>query len=809
MTQHTRKNRTVSTLSKNAHRSRRWRRVVLSLLIATTSTGNMAPLLAGDPSLPVYIANKADVSQLISTAEVVQPTVFALVEDKTEDKTNKPSAKGKTNVAGAPSKSEITNLNPQVTSSLTADPRPIAYISLTEARARVLNSNPQLDALSAALAAVSENVTIADSLFDGQVGLDIQGGKLDRQLPTSVGTFGSTDTDLQTDFLRSLSGNMLSYSQRTRTGGEFLLGYNNDYQFLDPAGSAVLVNPAWDADLNFRYSQRLLQGRRRVVNEAPIRLAQMIYSSQSSELRGIINRNFRDVEVAYWNYAGLYKELEAVRESTARFKVLVDSEKARLEAKQSTLVNVAQADTLYQTQRVAELELKRLTDVAAVELLRLMGNPQGTTVQLVPTDLPQLHSQLNVDEGMIQSGFRPELEAQRMVIRQAKLQVLQARDLIRPDLRANFGYTLNGLDSRLDDALDTVTTANYQDFFVGFEFRQFVGRRAAYARARQACQLFASESARLDAFRRDIFAEVQTAAANVAVLEASLAVQAERLEAALAQSKGRRDIYAEKKTDIDLLLRADQSLIESEREAIRAAYAYQQSLSRYRYATGTIDQFALGLNPTLEGSLESFNEMPVPMDAVELPPAPPKPSDSKEKAEAKTQNAPKPVEVKPEAPKPEAPKPVEVKPAVENPAKVVPDAKAQSSQAPANEFAPVVSTPYVPSWISQPSSEGPLETYPQVVVEKIPTDPKPAEVSVPSKDKELSWSDIFEPAAMLPSPDYSASTPAVPNPSGLAYPEVVVADLNQAKPKATSDQVKPQVEQPLPKVHVSPLKFER
>ncbi|WP_160168208.1 TolC family protein [Novipirellula maiorica] len=794
---------TTDPRNASAVRSTRWRRALLGVLIATTGGGNLTPVLAGNPTSPFFTASRIH--------GTVQTTTFADEAGNPGPYSNQPESVQAFAASAAMGGNSIV------------DERPVVYLSLAEARARVIDSNPELDSLSNALAAIAEEVTIADADFDGVVGVDIEGGKLDRQLSNSVATFGLPTRDLQTDYLRSLSGNMLSYSKRTRTGGEFLLGYDTGYNFLSPVGSDVLVNPAWDADLNFRFSQQLAQGRRRVINESPIQLARYAYMSLSAELRAEINTAFRDVELAYWEYAGRYAEYQVAEESTARFKELVDSERGRLEQRESTIVDVAQADELYQTARFNALELRRTAEVAAVELLRLMGDYRGRTIRLVPTDQPQVDLSLHFDEGMVQSGFRPEVEAQRTLVRAARLQILQARDLLRPDIRANFGYTQNGLENQLDDALETAFDGNYQDWFVGFEFRQSVGQRAAYARARQACRQLAAQQSQLDAIRRDIYAEVNAAAVEIELLHESLEIAEARVASATAQSDGRRQLYDTNKATIDLLLRNDQTLVDAQRASIQAIYAYQQAQTEWRFATGTIDRSALGLETTLDASLQSFEMIPSSVgesgNAGSELPTPSVPAE----ANAAEANAAEPQAAEAEAAEPTSDRDADAAPIQEAPpappaAKPKADDQAAISSEP---FAPVVSHPYRPSWISGSAGAGPIESYPQVVVGKppvkaisdeSPSTPMQQATSSPrlmSPDQVEGWSEMFS-AEPIGS---AAARPETVDPAG--FPEVVVAkrDGSQSKAQSEADALQAEIEaraaELLPEVHVSPLKFQR
>ena len=584
-----------------------FRRAVLSTLIATLGTGNALPVAASDSNFPhVYIGSAAvpsDPSAPVSPIEQVARSLPAGINlSETDD--------------------------PQVISS---DDRPSFRVSLAEARSRVFNSNPELDAFSSALAAVAEGATIADAAFDGQIGMSIRAGKNDRQRADQVATLGLPSTDLQTDFIESEDGNLFSYTRRTRTGGQFLLGYGNEYRFLDPIGPQVLVNPAWEADINFRYSQQLFQGRRREVNEAPIRLVQLEYASLSHDLRALVNTYFRDVEVAYWTFAGQFKALQAAADATKRFEQLLNDERARLEEQETTTVDVAQVDERYQTIRLLELELRRAVKLASVELMRLMGDPQGSTVDIIPVDIPGNVQTIDFHQGMMQAGFRPELDAKRDLIRLARTELLVARDALRPNLSANFGYTMNGLENRLDDAIDTLLDGDYQDWFIGLEFQQPVGNRAAYAGVRRACRLVSSYQAELETVRRDVYAQVHAAAVDLDIAEQALAINEQRVLAAQQQVDGRRELYDNNKGTVDLLVRSEQALVDAQVESINAIFAYQQALSQWRFATGAIDQTAFGLEPSITGQAESIHLSPTngePTEAAEpvgeeIPPAPP------------------------------------------------------------------------------------------------------------------------------------------------------------------------------------------
>ena len=115
---------------------------------------------------------------------------------------------------------------------------------------------------------------LEEAVFDPVFTINPVGGRYNRQLATQVQSLSTTTNVLKTGFLIPGSSlNQVYLEKLYRTGGKVQIGVGQNLQQFSPAGTFVLVNPAWQSSVNLIAEQPLLRGRGPDWNEAPLRIA--------------------------------------------------------------------------------------------------------------------------------------------------------------------------------------------------------------------------------------------------------------------------------------------------------------------------------------------------------------------------------------------------------------------------------------------------------------------------------------------------------------------------------------------------------
>lgn len=386
--------------------------------------------------------------------------------------------------------------------------------------------------------------------------------------------------------------NMLGFGKRLATGGIARVNYSLGYNNINPVNVFTAVNPAWQSSVNLTMQQPILQGAGVEFNRAPILIARAIYEQTLKDFQTQVNTLLRDVEIAYWQLTFTYYDLDSRQKGMEQALATWQKEKNKFEVGTGSKPDVAQAREQFEFFRAARLQA--LTRVLAAErdLRRVMGLPPDDDRQIVTKDQPLIaeyapHWQAGVLEAM---ELRPELAAERFVIRALELQVLQAKNGLLPDLTANGTYSVTGLDNQWDKSIDVLTDNRYTTWTLGFRYTQQIGERSAHAEVRRAQLALGRGRANLRNLEHTYICDLHEAYQNVISNYELIQVQKDRREAAAQQLQAREQFYKQGKTTIDVLLQAQTTFADALRDEAQAIVNYNQSIIRWEFVRGTIVQ---------------------------------------------------------------------------------------------------------------------------------------------------------------------------------------------------------------------------
>lgn len=426
----------------------------------------------------------------------------------------------------------------------------------------------------------------AKAVFDPVKGVAAYGGQSDVQVRSEIQSFGSVADFLDTNYLRPFNRpNNLYLRRNLVSGGQAELGFSTDYEDYFPQGDQLIVNPGWDSALNFQFDQPLMRGLGADSSLAPVKIAQAKYSQSRYNFMAQIRALSRDIELAYWEFASAERSHQVAKQLLTQVQSLLDEESRRAELGQSALPNVLQVKSLYEEFRVLEMEQGQLRDIAESRLRQIMGvdlclAPESqmyappinfNCLPLEATDNGEPDSASQPFEATLPFALqRPEVLAQRAVLKAAQADLLRARNDLKPDLSARVNYSVNGLDENLGNSIRTIARHEYNTWAVGVVYERPFGLRTAKADSDRAELTIAQETARLSQIEFDISHAVRRAEDTLNSAESILAGQERRVNVAQEQLDAYSALYKEGRVDIFLRVESERTLAAAKLEMVEA-----------------------------------------------------------------------------------------------------------------------------------------------------------------------------------------------------------------------------------------------
>ncbi len=277
---------------------------------------------------------------------------------------------------------------------------------------------------------------------------------------------------------------------------------------------------------------------------------------------------------------------------------MLDEESRRAELGQSALPNVLQVKSLYEEFRVLEMEQAQLRDIAESRLRQVMGVDLCLAVEsqmyapafdmnclpLKATEEGEASSALQPVEATLPFALqRPEILAQRAVIKAAQADLCRARNDQRPDLSARVNYSVNGLEDNLGSSIRTISRHEYNTWAVGLLYERPFGLRSVKADFRRAQLTISQETARLNQIEFDISHAVRRAEDKLRAAESILAGQERRVEVAQEQLNAYTALYKEGRVDIFLRVESERTLASAKLQMVEAWRDKQFAIAERNY----------------------------------------------------------------------------------------------------------------------------------------------------------------------------------------------------------------------------------
>lgn len=355
----------------------------------------------------------------------------------------------------------------------------------------------------------------------------------------------------------------------------------------------ALLNPAYNADLEFSLSHNLLRGAGRQANALSIRIAD--YNRQQSEARAKLEiiRQLAAADRAYWRLYAARQALDVrarqyelaerqLGRATRRFEAgaVAEVEVARAEsglAERLRDIMVAQNSVL-----LAQRALKRLMNMPGLDVdtpqhIVTMTDPEPLYYELIPEKLAAdaLDSRMELLELELQIATEEAIEAVR-------------RNEALPLLSASFLYRINGLGDEFHRAVRVVRNNDYEDWEIGVNAEFPLGNEQRRAAVEQAVLTRLRTLASRETRRQTVRLEVLDAVDNID--SGWQQILAARQAVALNERtlRAEESLFESGRSTSTEVLDADARLADARLRDIQAVVEYQIAQVDLALATGTM-----------------------------------------------------------------------------------------------------------------------------------------------------------------------------------------------------------------------------
>jgi outer membrane protein TolC len=399
------------------------------------------------------------------------------------------------------------------------------------------------------------------------------------------------------------------------TGGIAGITFDVPYQFTN---LNARVNPSYSPTLQFQFEQPLLQGFGVEINQLRsshpgstqtsfptagrvegILITRLRYDQERAEFERLVHMQVLNVEAAYWNlyaaYYNLYARTVGLTQAADVLRVL----KARAVGGKDRPLIEAQFRGQFE-----QFRSQRVTAVGQVleserKLRRLMGLPVEDGFRLVPADGPTLdRHQPDWNSAVRETlGLRPELVLARQDLKFRQLDLINQKNLLLPDLRSTFSYTINGLGSRLDgadvntNAFRSLASDHFDSWTAGLTLNMPLGYRDANSSVRVArlnlarsYRVLRDQEDRAISFLAQELRSLDENYAQIGILRAQREAYFRELKSRVSLVIGGLEI-----PDVNLV-NAQQNYVNAVASEFNFIAQYNISIAGFEFAKGTILQ---------------------------------------------------------------------------------------------------------------------------------------------------------------------------------------------------------------------------
>jgi len=340
--------------------------------------------------------------------------------------------------------------------------------------------------------------------------------------------------------------------------------------------------------LNVSVSQPLLRNFGKEATELEINVSRFSKDESLERFRTRLSDTVAQVRNDYFRLYNLREVLAVRRTSLALASRILDETKGRVRAGVLPAMEILNAEFVAATREKEVIDAERgVRDQMDVLRVTLQLDP---AVEIVLADEPSRESYAVSQDAALALALqnRPELAAQRSVVKITDLQQRVAKNRTLPDLLLNANVGVGGDDRRFMRGLEKTATAEDPSWGVGLQISYPLGNRAAengYIRSRLAMEQAQTQLQSLEAgIARDVKAAIRLVESSYTQIEVTSRGRAYAEERLRAFEKRHAVGLATTKDVFDV----EEDLVTAKGNQIQAVVDYNNSITELWRVTGEI-----------------------------------------------------------------------------------------------------------------------------------------------------------------------------------------------------------------------------
>ncbi len=376
-----------------------------------------------------------------------------------------------------------------------------------------------------------------------------------------------------------------------RSGGT--IGFNLPFNRFETDNQFSTLNPSYNSDLEFSYSQPLLRNFGRRASTFGIRIAALESQISQAQAKLEVIRTLAAVDRAYWDLYAAQKLLEVRRSQYDLAIEQLERAERRVRAGDVPEIEITRAQSGVADQLeaiiLAETDVRRF-----LRNLKVIINAPGIDIEGDPyleiaTDPDPVPYELDVDR-LVNAAMDKRMELLELELRLAQDEstIEFRRNQQLPLFAFDYTYRYNGLGRSFNQSFEQLGDRDFSDWTVGFNFQTPIGNEAAKSRTQQAVvarlQRLSTRAARELSIRQEVYSALDQ-------LEASwqriLAARQRVVLATRTLEAERNQFNVGLRTSTDVLDAAT-NLANAQSAEVRALADYQIAQTDLAFATGTL-----------------------------------------------------------------------------------------------------------------------------------------------------------------------------------------------------------------------------
>jgi HAE1 family hydrophobic/amphiphilic exporter-1 len=389
------------------------------------------------------------------------------------------------------------------------------------------------------------------------------------------------------------------------TGGVASLDFTNSRT----ESTLNLVNPSFRSDFTLSFLQPLLRNRGREVTERNLRVARLGSRISREELERQTAQTLLDVETAYWALIDAREQLLVAREALDLARQLHERNKVEVDVGTRAPLELVQSEATIALREEEIIAAETTLGNAEDELRRLLHLPPALwDLPIEPTTEAETTTLTIELQQALETAVRerPELEAQRLALEQARVEHHFQHNQKKPQLNFNFVYALSGaagrgslrnpddpdnpllLDDGLTDAIEQVQGLDFPSYTAQLIFAYPLQNRAARANAASAEVAVDRAQTQLTSLEQNVLTEVRSAVrgVNSAAQQITSARVSRQLQEKNLEAEQKR--YENGMSTSFQVSEIQEDLTQAKSREVSALTNYRIALARYYQAIGRL-----------------------------------------------------------------------------------------------------------------------------------------------------------------------------------------------------------------------------